>query len=437
MKKISIVGLGKLGACTAACLSYRGMDILGVDVNQSSVDAINSGRAPVLEPRLQELISNSGGRLEATTDLARAIDETDVSLIIVPTPSKEDGSFSDETMKKVLTGLGSVLKVSHKPYHLFVVTSTVSPKTCEEQLIPLIEKVSGRTLNDGFGMCYNPEFIALGNVIDDTLKPDFVLIGESDVKAGDIVEDIYVKMTENSPEIARMSIVSAEITKISLNAFVTMKISFANTLANVCEKIKGSNVDHITAALGNDKRISPYYLKGGLSFGGPCFPRDNRAFARFASEQEVSTPLAESTDQINKFQMVNLLNTVKKYLKQGDNVGILGLSFKPNTPVIEESPGIFLTKELLKLDAKINVYDSIATDNAKGELGSNVNYSDTLEDCVDKSDLIVITTSDSEFKSIDVSRTANKTIIDCWRQLSNAKFPSGVKYHGVGLFSDD
>ena len=437
MKKISIVGLGKLGACTASCLSYRGMNILGVDVNHGTVDAINNGRAPVLEPRLQEMISNSGGRLEATTDEARAIDETDVTLIIVPTPSKEDGNFSDKNMKEALTGLSVNLKESNKAYHLFVITSTVSPKTCEEELIPLVEKVSGRELNKGFGMCYNPEFIALGNVVDDTLQPDFVLIGESDTKAGDILEDVYKRMTENNPEMARMSLVSAEITKISLNSFVTMKISFANTLANICEKIKGSNLDHITTALGNDKRISPYYIKGGLSFGGPCFPRDNRAFAKFASENGVSTPLAESTDQINKFQIQHLLNTVKKYVKQGDKVGILGLSFKPNTPVIEESPGIFLIKELLKIDTNINVYDSIAIETAKVELGSSVDYAETMQDCVEKSDLIIITTSEPEFQKIDVTKNSDITIIDCWRQLSNVNFSSNVKYHAVGLFNDD
>lgn len=436
MKKISIVGLGKLGACTASCLSYRGMNVLGVDVNYSTVEAINNGKAPVLEPRLQEMISNSGGRLEATTDEARAIDETDVTLIIVPTPSKEDGNFSDTIMKETLTGLSLILKNSNKPYHLFVITSTVSPKTCEEELIPLVEEISGRELNKGFGMCYNPEFIALGNVVDDTLQPDFVLIGESDTKAGDLLESIYKKMTENKPEIARMSLVSAEITKISLNSFVTMKISFANTLANICEKIKGSNLDHITTALGNDKRISPYYLKGGLSFGGPCFPRDNRAFAKFASENGVSTPLAQSTDQINKFQIQHLLNTVKKYVKQGDRVGILGVSFKPNTPVIEESPGIFLIKELLKIDADINVYDSIAIDTARAELGSAVNYSETMQDCVERSDLVILTTTEPEFKNIDVSKNNSVTIIDCWRQLSNVNFSSNVKYHAVGLFND-
>ncbi|MDB3964667.1 nucleotide sugar dehydrogenase [Amylibacter sp.] len=436
MEKISVVGLGKLGACTASCLSFRGFETLGIDINPHFVDDINNQKAPVLEPRLQEMISGSDDRLEATLNFDRAIDETDVTLIIVPTPSKEDGNFSDKTMREALTSLCQSLKNNHKKYHLFVITSTVSPKTCEKVLIPLIEAVSGRILNHGFGMCYNPEFIALGNVVDDTLQPDFVLIGESDKKAGDILQNVYEKMTENEPAISRMSLVSAEITKISLNAFVTMKISFANTLTNICEKIKGSELDHITTALGNDKRISPYYIKGGLSFGGPCFPRDNRAFAKFASEYGVNTPLAKSTDEINKFQIQHLLDTVEKNVKPGDKVGILGLSFKPNTPVIEESPGIFLIKELLKNNTDITVYDAIAIETVRTELGSSVDYSTTMQECVEKSNIVVITTMEPEFKNISISKNKQITLIDCWRQLSSNDFSSNVKYHGVGLFNE-
>jgi UDPglucose 6-dehydrogenase len=437
MKKISVVGLGKLGACTASCLSYRGFNTIGVDINQQFVDSINNGRAPVIEPRLQEMISKSGTRLEATSDYAKAIEETDVTLIIVPTPSKEDGNFSDDIMRDVLKSLSAHLKNSAKDYHLFVITSTVSPKGCEKSLIPLVEEVSGRELNKGFGMCYNPEFIALGNVVSDTLQPDLVLIGESDKKAGDILENVYQILTENDPVMSRMSLVSAEITKISLNAFVTMKISFANTLGNICEQIKGANIDDISSALGADKRISPYYIKGGISFGGPCFPRDNRAFSKFASEYGVKTPLANSTDQINKHQIQHLLETVKKYVKDNDTVGILGLSYKPNTPVIVESPAIYLINELLDNNINISVYDSLANDTAFQELGSKVSYFNTMQECLEKSNIIVITTIEPEFKEINLSENNDITIIDCWRQLSNTKLPSNIKYHAVGLFNDD
>jgi UDPglucose 6-dehydrogenase len=434
MNKISVVGLGKLGACTASCLSYRGFETIGVDINQQFVDSINRGEAPVLEPRLQEMISESGARLEATTDYAKAIKETDVTFIIVPTPSKEDGNFSDQIMREAIKSLSTNLKYSDKEYHLFVITSTVSPSTCNSSLIPLIEETSHRELNNGFGVCYNPEFIALGDVVNDTLQPDLVLIGESDKKAGDILSKIYQKMTENSPTISRMSLVSAEITKISLNSFVTMKISFANTLANICEQISGANVDDVTSALGADRRISPYYIKGGISFGGPCFPRDNRAFSKFASDYGVKTPLAESTDIINRHQIDHLLSIVMSYVGSGETVGVLGLSYKPNTPVIEESPAIYLIKELLDNNIDVTAYDSLANETTKQEIGDQINYNETMQECIKGSTIIVVTTIEPEFKNITFPTDRDIVLIDCWRQLSTSNLPDNVKYHPVGMF---
>jgi len=434
MKSVSVVGLGKLGAGTAACLSYRGFETIGVDINQSCVDLINLGKAPVVEPRLQELMTASAKRLRATLDYDTVILKTDVTMIIVPTPSKEDGDYSDKVMRNSLESLCVSLKKSDKDYHLFVICSTVSPKTCESSLIPLIEEKSGRKLNEGFGVCYNPEFIALGDVINDTLQPDLVLIGESDKKAGDILQGIYEQLTENEPVISRMSVVSAEITKIALNSFVTMKISFANTLSNICEQIDGANVDDVTLALGADRRISPYYLKGGISFGGPCFPRDNRAFSKFANDHGVKTPLAKSTDLINKHQIKHLLETVNNYAKTGDTVGVLGLSYKPKTPVIEESPALYLIHGLLEHNIGVTVYDSLAQDSMERELGNKISYNSSMSKCVERSDILVITTLESEFNQINIPNDKKIIIIDCWRALSDRKFSNNVTYHAVGVF---
>ena len=432
MKNISVVGLGKLGACTASCLAYRGFQTLGVDINKEFVDAINAGSAPVVEPRLQELISSSEGRLRATDNYDEVVARTDVTLIVVPTPSNDDGHFSDRYLCQVLEQLSASLKVSDKDYHLIVITSTVSPKTCQNSLIPLVEKLSGRRLNEGFGFCYNPEFIALGAVVNDTLNPDLVLIGESDQKAGDILDEIYQQMTENEPLVSRMSIVSAEITKIALNSFVTMKISFANTLANICEQIEGSDVDDITSALGADRRISPYYLKGGIAFGGPCFPRDNRAFAKFAEEHGLNTPLAKGTDQVNQHQSEHLSSIVAQNVKEGDSVGILGLSYKPHTPVVEESPALMLIDLLLKRNIKINVYDSLAIENTQAIYQDKVSYKLSKETCIAESDVIVVTTLDAEFKDLEIPANKDITIIDCWRMFQKEKLTDNVKYFAIG-----
>src|SRR2546422_2247341 len=189
--RLSVIGLGKLGACSASCFAAKGFDVVGVDINRDAVVAINDGRAPVYEPRLQELITAARSRLSASQDYREAIQGSDVTFLIVPTPSVQDGRFSSRYLEDALEHLAAALKDSGKDYHLFAVCSTVSPGTTDRRLIPLVECVSGRRLNEGFGMCYNPEFIALGSAIADLLSPDLVLIGESNDFAGEQLVKIH------------------------------------------------------------------------------------------------------------------------------------------------------------------------------------------------------------------------------------------------------
>lgn len=434
--KLSVIGLGKLGACSAACFAAKGFEVIGVDINNEYVDSINNGKAPVYEPRLQELITSAKDRLKATHDYDDAIRNSDITFLIVPTPSKPNGHFSDQYLRAALEPLSLALKKSQKPYHLFVITSTVSPGNINEDLIPLIEKLSGRKVNQDFGICYNPEFIALGSVIHDFLNPDLVLIGESSRSAGDRLEEIYKRVCENQPHVARMSLVSAEIAKISLNAYVTMKISYANTLAAICEQIPDADIDAITGALGADKRISPYYLKGGLAFGGPCFPRDNRAFISFAGKYGCEAKLAEATDTVNQSQVHHLAELVLKNLAPAPDrsVSILGLAYKANTPVIEESAAVKLIGELLKENVKIVVYDPLAMDQARLQFGESVAYAESVRDCVSRSPLWVITTPAYEFNALDDSVITHNptTIIDCWRVVDPSSFQKKVTYIAVG-----
>jgi len=436
MNKLSVIGLGKLGACMAACFASKGFETIGIDINKEIVDAINDGKAPLAEPRLQELITASGNKLRGTQDFEEAIHQSDISFLVTPTPSKPDGNFSDKYLSLSLEPLATALKKSNKRYHLFVIASTVSPGTTEESLIPLIEKFSGRKLNEGVGVCYCPEFMALGSVINDFLNPDLVLIGESDKSAGDQLAKLYKAVCENRPYIARMSIISAEITKISLNSYITMKIGFANTLANICERILGTDIDAITKALGTDKRISPYYLKGGPAYGGPCFPRDNRAFVAFAKKCGYEAKLAKTADEVNEYQREHLLNLVLKQVSEAHDkrVSILGLAYKANTPVIEESAAINIINELTKKDVDITVYDPLALKNARATFRDRINYASSVRDCLSRSALCVITTPWDEFKTIDHTIIVHDptTIIDCWRMLDPRKLGKKVKYIAIG-----
>jgi len=439
--RLSVIGLGKLGACSAACFAAKGFEVIGVDINKDFVDAINNGKPPVYEPRLQEFIARSQGRLKATQDYAEAIRNSDVTFLIVPTPSRQDGQFSDKYLQDALRHLAAAFRDVPKKSHLFVITSTVSPGTTGESLIPLIESVSGKKMNRDFGVCYHPEFIALGSVITDFLNPDLLLIGESDKTAGDRLVGIYEKVCENKPYIARMSIISAEITKISLNSYITMKISFANTLANLCEAIPEAHIDDITKALGADRRISPYYLKGGLSFGGPCFPRDNRAFVAFAQKYGIDARLAKTTDEVNRVQIDHLVKKILGYMAEGPNkvVAVLGLAYKPNTRVIEESPGVKIIEELLKKkDVEIIVYDPLAMENARARFGDKILYASSVKECLSNASFCIITTQAEEFKMIRESDIRHRptTIIDCWRSLDPSRLGPYVRYASIGTAGD-
>ena len=234
------------------------------------------------------------GRLTAVTDIEAAVAQTDITFIVVSTPSDPAGGFSLRYVDPVCQAIGRAL-AKKTDYHLVCLTSTVMPGTTGGPVREMLEKASGKRVGADFGLCYSPEFIALGSVIRDFLNPDMLLIGESDDRAGETLQALYAQVCENKPTVARMSFVNAEITKLAVNTYVTTKISYANMLARICERLSGANVDVITSALGLDTRIGPKYLKGAVSYGGPCFPRDNLALAQLA--RQLGVPAGSGPDR--------------------------------------------------------------------------------------------------------------------------------------------
>jgi UDPglucose 6-dehydrogenase len=327
-KTISIVGLGKLGAPMAACLAAKGFPVIGVDVDAQKVNAINNAQAPVFEPGLPELLQVAKTRLKATQDILTAVLNSEVTFVVVPTPSEPDGSFSLRYVLQTCEGIADALK--RKPeWHLVVITSTISPGSMDTAIRPFLEERSGKRSGVDFGMCYNPEFIALGSVIRDFLNPDFVLIGESDERSGQVLEGIYRQVCENDPPVVRMNFINAELTKLAVNTFVTTKISFANMLARICERLPGADVDVVTRALGLDSRIGAKYLKGAISYGGPCFPRDNLALIATARKVGAPADIAEATDRFNRWQVGWLADLVRAYLPEGAWLGFWGWLTSP------------------------------------------------------------------------------------------------------------
>jgi UDPglucose 6-dehydrogenase len=415
---ISVVGLGKLGAPLAAVLASKGFDVVGVDLNQAFVDALNAGKAPVEEPRLQELIDANRSRLKATTNIDEAILATEVTFVIVPTPSDASGRFSNAALLGAMKSIGLALRRKDS-YHVVVVTSTVMPGSTGGEIRQALEQHSGRRVGPQLGLCYNPEFIALGSVVRDMLRPDMILIGESDKTAGDLLESIYAKSCDNTPAIRRMNFVNAELTKISVNTFVTTKISYANMLADICDRLPDADVDVVTQAVGTDSRIGVKYLKGATGYGGPCFPRDNVAFARLARELGARAELAEATDTVNRYQVERVLGAIDARLTDSGVIGVLGLSYKPDTAVIEESQGVALVERLLDLGRRVIVYDPEAIPLAQQTIRRPFEAATSAADCVQRSSLVVVMTPWPEFSSIPIEayqRSTNRlTVIDCWR----------------------
>jgi UDPglucose 6-dehydrogenase len=356
LKKLSVFGLGKLGACMAATFAQRGYDVLGVDINPEPVGKINAGLPPVDEPLLAETITKAGRRLRATTHPAEAV-ATDASFFIVPSPSLPDGSFSNEFLMRALAPIAQAVRKARKKNHIFVVSSTTTPGACREVIIPMLEKEIGGKCGKVFSFCYNPEFIALGNVVRGLMSPDMVLIGESDKRAGDLLEGLYQKYNLNQPKIARMSITSAELTKISVNSYITAKISFTNQLRMIAERFADTDIHAILDAIGADSRIGHKYLRAGLSYGGPCFPRDNRLVSHAAKQVGLSAPLAEATDQVNEMAKEQLAQQALAGVQTGDTVAVLGMAYRPDTYIVEESAGLHIAQSLKRSGCRVIVHD--------------------------------------------------------------------------------
>jgi UDPglucose 6-dehydrogenase len=356
IKSVSVCGLGKLGACIAATYANAGFKVVGIDLDQNKIDKINSGLAPVEEPGLSELMKTAKDNLFATDTWGDLVD-TDITFFITPSPSLPDGSFSNEFLLSAMRSLASALKSKNKKGHIFACCSTTTPGSCDSVLIPAIEKESGYTCGVDFGFCYNPEFIALGNVIKGLMEPDMVLIGESDKESGDALQALYASYNKNKPTVSRMSLVSAELTKISVNSYITTKISFTNQLRMIAGKFDRADIHDILDAIGSDSRIGKKYLKSGLGYGGPCFPRDNRLLAYVARSVGLKAPIAEAADQVNEMSHSHLFDGLRNALDDESTVLVLGLSYKPDTHITEESAGIILANALKSSGYKVLVHD--------------------------------------------------------------------------------
>jgi len=414
--RIAVVGLGKLGSVLAAVYAAAGHEVVGVDVNSSLVESLNQGMAPFLEPGLQELITQAGSRLTATTDITLAITDAEASYLILPTPSTQDGTFSNEFLISALKDLGRALRPLRRR-HTVVICSTVMPGACAGVLTSVLEDASGKRVGQDLGLVYSPEFIALGSVVHNMQNPDAILIGESDAQAGEVAEKNALSIAQNVPVVHRMNLVNAEIVKISINTFVTTKISFANMLGEICDHLPGGDVDVVTQAVGADSRIGVKYLKGALGYGGPCFPRDNIALSALADSLGVDAAIPRATDAVNDRQVQRIVELVTANTHSLASVAVLGLSYKPDTPVCERSQGIEIANKLQGSGFQVTVYDPEANSTARSALDPSISVAANLEDAVAPSATVIIATAWPQFGKLSAGVLGEKYVLDPWGML--------------------
>ena len=438
-KTIAVIGLGKLGASIALSIASRGYQVVGVDVVKKRVDAINSGTAHLDEPGYAQLLKKYKQNITATVDTRKAIEKSDITFIVVPTPSHKNGLFANSYVLQAVKNIGQALQ-KKTSFHVVAVVSTVMPGSSIKYILPALEKISHKRCGIDFGYCYNPTFVALGNVIQNYLSPDLVLIGESDIKSGDILEKFYQNLVINRPQIKRMNLINAEITKLALNTYITTKISYANMLTQLCDALPGADVAVVTGALGHDLRIGHKYLSGGLPYGGPCFPRDNKALTAVGKKHRIRLPLAQATDRINRSHLHFVIKKIEHYLIPSATVGIIGLTYKENTSVLDEASGLKIAQALIKKNYSIKAYNlPLIKLVGRIHIDKKIELCQTVEELVQQADLIIVTTRTKEYVSQItrglIKKVNNTIIIDSWRILPIEKLPKSATVIYLGKSS--
>jgi len=414
--KINVFGMGYVGCVTAACLASNGFDVTGVDIDQLKVDIINEGKSPIVEPGLGDAIKKAlvSNKLKATT---RVIDPADISMVCVGTPSNGNGSLRLHYIDRVAEQIGDYISKLDS-YHLVIIRSTVLPGTVNNKIIPVIEERSMKKAGQDFGVCMNPEFMREGTSIHDYYNPPFTVIGELDRQSGDIAEKLYKDV---KVPMVRTTIETSEMIKYTCNTFHALKISFANEIGNICKKLNINSHDVMDIFCKDEKlNLSSYYLKPGFAFGGSCLPKDIKALLYKGKELDLETPVLSSILQSNKNQIEVAYNLVANTGRK--KVGILGLSFKPGTDDLRESPIVELVEKLIGKGYMLSIYDREVS--LAKIFGSNKRYIDhaiphvsslmkeTVQDVTENSQVIVIAKKNKEFADIISKINKDKIIID-------------------------
>lgn len=426
--QISVLGLGRLGSAFAASVANSGIPVWGVDIDASVVAAIESGQAPFDEPSLDEYLRSAGDRLTVTTDTEEAVMRTDATFILVNTYAPDVEGYSLSAVEDAVRDIGWALEDQVDP-HLVTLRSTVMPGDTEAKVIGWLEETSGRTVGNDLQLCYWPELTALGTIVDSMEAPEFRLVGQHSPTAGDRLKAIIENWTGNVAPIVRTDITSAEVAKMGINTYVATKMSFANSLGQICDGIN-ADVDDVTEAMAYDSRINGSYFTAGVRYGGPCFPHDNAAFEALAARAGTTAPIASAADKVNRTHTEWILDAIADTTQKGATLAVLGLTYKPGVPVIEESQGLELARHARNMYDVI-AYDPIGTDQARAELPEDgLTYTDRLGQAISAGDTAVLSLRVDPIT--DPSQYANVTLVDPWRTFEEDQLANSVEYLPLG-----
>jgi len=433
--KVAVIGLGFVGLSLTAFLGSKKVKVTGLDSDTNKLDSIRNGILPFFEPNLKPYLKNAikyGTRFQ--TKISEDTIKNDFIFVTVGTPINNKGKINLKFIKSVANSLNKNIKnTKHVP--TIIIKSTVIPGTALNVVKPILEKNS---LREGvnFNLLSNPEFLKEGSAVKDTTNPHAIVIGGSNDKSIKKLESLYKKIYKNKTRYIKTNNSTAEMIKYGNNAFLATKISFINSLANICQKVEGVNVDNVAQAMGMDPRISKQFLKAGPGYGGSCFPKDLQALISFSENIGYKPSLLNAVRQTNTNQVKIIIEIIKKHISNigSKKIGILGLSFKENTDDIRESVSINLIKFLLKQKCKIFVHDPMAIKNASQIFGKKISYVKEAKKILPDTDVLILVTPWKEYKSIKESeflKMHNPLVIDTRRilKITNKK----IKYIGLGM----
>ncbi len=426
---LSIIGSGYVGTTVAACFADLGHDVTAIDVDQSVVETLNAGEAPIEEPRLPELIAeHAGDSLRATTDYD-AIRKTDATFLALPTPSNKDGSIDLQFMKAGAEGVGEALSPKDG-YHTVIVKSTVVPGTTEDVLAPIIEETADRSQGDQLGIAMNPEFLREGTAVADFLNPDKLVFGSDHPQAIDDLHGVFAPLLErHDAPVVETGAREAEMIKYANNAFLASKVSLINDLGNICKEL-GVDAYEVADAIGLDDRISAKFLRSGLGWGGSCWPKDISAITHVAKQHDYDPPILEAAVAVNDLQPRRFLRLMDQHVTVDDEpVAVLGLSFKPGTDDIRNARSIEVIDGLQSRNAEVVAYDPVASANML-EIFPDIEYADSPADALEGAVAALIVTEWDEISGLDeeFDAMAEPVVIDGRRAIDRRE---GLVYEGL------